>query len=122
MKLIIAGSRDINLNPTQIEEYICKLMPQDIEIIEVISGNCKGVDMSGEKWAEFHNIHIKLFKPNWNLGLKAGPMRNKRMAEYGDALLLVWDGQSKGSKNMKVEMLKLNKPIYEVILKKELNE
>ena len=49
-------------------------------------------------------------------GKAAGHVRNKKMAEYGDALLLIWDGKSKGSANMKKEMQKLNKPIYEVTL------
>jgi hypothetical protein len=39
------------------------------------------------------------------------------MAEEGDALLLIWDGESKGSANMKKEMLFKKKPIYEVILR-----
>jgi hypothetical protein len=40
------------------------------------------------------------------------------MAEYADALLLIWDGKSRGSLNMKQQMLKLEKPVYEVIVKK----
>lgn len=122
MKLIIAGSRNINLKPDEIQKYVNVLLSQDIKIIEVISGNCKSIDISGENWAKINNIAIKLFKPDWSLGLKAGPMRNKKMAEYGDVLLLIWNGHSKGSKNMKTEMSKLNKPIYEVILKSESNE
>jgi hypothetical protein len=39
------------------------------------------------------------------------------MAEYADALILVWDGKSRGSASMKREMEKLGKPIYEVIVK-----
>jgi hypothetical protein len=39
------------------------------------------------------------------------------MADYADALLLIWDGESKGSANMKKNMEKQNKKVYEVILK-----
>jgi hypothetical protein len=39
------------------------------------------------------------------------------MAEYADALLLIWNGESRGSANMKENMVKLGKPVYEVILK-----
>lgn len=64
------------------------------------------------------NFPIKKFYPDWGKhGKAAGPIRNKQMAEYADALLLIWDGESKGSKNMKEEMLKLNKPVYEFIVK-----
>lgn len=38
------------------------------------------------------------------------------MAEYGDALLLIWDGKSRGNASMKKEMQKQNKPIFEVVL------
>ncbi len=38
------------------------------------------------------------------------------MALYGDALLLIWDGKSRGSTSMRNEMKKLDKPVYEVIL------
>ena len=58
------------------------------------------------------------FKAEWTIhGKAAGPIRNRKMAEYGDALLLIWDGTSKGSSNMKIEMEKRNKPIYEIIIK-----
>jgi hypothetical protein len=40
------------------------------------------------------------------------------MAEYADALLLIWDGESKGSLNMKQRMIGLKKPVYEVVLKR----
>lgn len=61
----------------------------------------------------------KEFPADWKAhGKAAGPIRNKQMAEYADALLLIWDGESKGSASMKNEMLKLNKPVYEVIIKR----
>jgi hypothetical protein len=40
------------------------------------------------------------------------------MVDYADVLLLIWDGESRGSKNMKETMIKLGKPVYEVILRK----
>ena len=39
------------------------------------------------------------------------------MAAYANALLLIWDGESKGRKSMKSEMAKLDKPIYEIIIR-----
>jgi uncharacterized phage-like protein YoqJ len=38
------------------------------------------------------------------------------MAEYADALLLIWDGESRGSKNMLFNMKKLGKQVFEVKL------
>ena len=91
----------------------------DIDIPEeVVSGACTGVDQSGEEWAKFYNIPIKQFKPDWDkFGKRAGPIRNSQMAAYGDILLLIWDGRSRGSYNMKTQMQALEKPVYEVILK-----
>ena len=124
MKLIIAGSRKISPST----ELINALLNQYgiIEEVDIyVSGGAKGVDTACEDFAEEmkelcgpDNIHLKVFEANWTLhGKKAGPIRNRQMAEYADALLLIWDGESKGSANMKSEMLKLEKPVYEVILK-----
>lgn len=42
------------------------------------------------------------------------------MAEYADAaLIIMWDGGSKGSLNMKENMEKLGKPVYTYYIKKE---
>lgn len=118
MKLIIAGSRTFNPNLG----LICELLVHfkiDYEISEIISGKAAGVDLIGKLFASLHKYASKTFKPNWaEHGKAAGPIRNKKMAEYADTLLLIWDGESKGSANMKEEMLKLNKPIYEVILRR----
>ena len=66
---------------------------------------------------EISNYNTKTFLPDWKTkGRAAGPIRNKEMAIYADILLLIWDGKSRGSKSMKDEMLKLQKPIYEVII------
>jgi hypothetical protein len=120
-KLIIAGSRTINVTP----HFITTIMEQfQIKIpLEIVSGGAWGIDNSGEKWANtFYLSKIKLsrFPADWEThGKAAGRIRNKQMADYSDALLLIWDGVSKGSSNMRQEMLKLNKPVYEVILRNE---
>ena len=112
MKVIITGSRHI--------QYPCMnavIVSSGLEITEVISGGCPtGVDREGEIWARTHFVPIKRFLAFWELhGKSAGPIRNKNMAEYADALILIWDGKSRGSANMKLEMLKLGKPTFEVM-------
>lgn len=117
MKLIIAGSRDLQV-PV---EFIDGCLFTFKFPTELVSGCAKGIDECGLNWAKTQNsgnFPIKKFYPDWGThGKKAGPIRNKQMAEYADELLLIWDGESKGSKNMKEEMLKLNKPVYEFIIK-----
>ncbi len=119
MKLIIAGSRNFNLDISTIMNLVDITLPEDEFPDEVVCGCCRGVDVSGENWAEFQNIPIKRFKPDWKgLGRKAGPIRNEQMAEYGDVLLLIWNGDPhSGSANMKSHMVARNKPVYEVIIK-----
>lgn len=121
MKLIIAGSRTINLSIGDFDEYFYRFdLSVDPDNMEIVSGCAKGVDSSGEYYAKECSLPIHKFPADWDkYGKGAGHIRNKQMAEYADALLLIWDGESRGSANMKATMLKLNKPVYEVIIKKE---
>lgn len=127
MKLIIAGSRTLEPSISFLQACIAEAGLAK-EVTEIVSGMANGVDTSAveltkEKYS--HNyISMKLqnklkeFPADWEThGKAAGHIRNKQMAEYADALLLIWDGESKGSKNMKETMIKLGKPVYEVILK-----
>lgn|SRR3990167_7595437 len=119
MKLIIAGSRKWNLNIATIQDLIDVSISDDKLIEEVVSGACRGVDKSGENWAEFQGVPIKRFKAGWSEhGNSAGPIRNKQMAEYADALLVIFDGMSPGSSSMEKEMIRLKKPVYCVVIKK----
>ncbi len=127
MRIIIAGSRHLSPSIKLIDSLITQLR---LPVSEVVSGGAKGVDEMGELFAQsyreygirYHNPieHIKLtkFPADWDThGKAAGPIRNKQMADYADSLLLIWDGESRGSRNMKETMLKLGKPVYEVILR-----
>jgi len=121
MKLIIAGSRTLGkrLATTFIEDLVHEFNIGKPD--EIVSGQAPGIDDLGEAYAQMINASVTVFPANWKqYGQSAGPIRNQQMAEYGDALLLIWDGKSKGSKNMKAEMEHLNKPVYEVILRKYL--
>jgi len=98
MKVIVAGSRTIKryeLVSTCIEES--GFLPSLI-----IQGGAQGVDASAARWAKEHNVDCQTVVANWTLfGQKAGPIRNREMAALGDALILIWDGKSRGSASMK---------------------
>ena len=97
MKTIIAGSRDINEFDT-VKEAIEE---SKFKITEIVSGGCRGVDWLGECYGNENEISTKSFPADWKQhGKAAGPIRNREMAEYADALIAVWDGQSKGTANM----------------------
>ena len=98
MKLIIAGSR--NITPKQFLDA-AELIPDEWNVSEVVSGTARGVDTMGELLAAYHNIDVKRFPADWNeYGKRAGMIRNAEMADYADALFAIWDGKSKGTKNM----------------------
>ena len=120
MKLIIAGSRSYETDePANFIRMTLNLLLDSASETEIVSGGCAGIDKMGEAYAKWFNVPIKEFPADWEKhGRSAGPIRNREMAEYADVLVLIWNGKSKGSGGMKKEMEKLNKPIYEVILKK----
>ncbi len=104
MKIIIAGSRDFN-NYELLKEKIDFLTSKISENIEIVSGNARGADALGEKYAKENNHDLKLFPADWSIGKSAGYIRNKQMADYADALIAFWDGESKGTKMM-IELAK----------------
>ncbi len=118
MKLIIAGSRHFDEETVYAELVNLRISGHlMVTATEIVSGCAKGVDSAGEWYADFYDVSVKRFKANWGkLGNAAGPIRNRQMAEYADSLLLIWDGKSRGSANMKYEMQKLGKPVYEIVI------
>lgn len=97
MRTIIAGSRTIK-DYSVVEKAV---KASGFTITEVVSGNAAGVDKLGECYGANHNISVSLFPANWNqYGRSAGPIRNREMAENADALIAIWDGVSRGTKNM----------------------
>lgn len=120
MKVVIAGTRykdPINKIPFDDYALVVKAIARSgFDITEEVSGDAIGVDKLGERYALASNIPVKYMPvtpAEWNkYGKRAGPMRNKRMAEYADAAIIVWDGVSPGTRNMINEMIDLNKPYY----------
>jgi hypothetical protein len=114
MKLIVAGSRtfdDYVLLRKQIKQWLASLIIAHkftgdykeglFEITEIVSGCARGADRLGELYAKRRKIPIKKFPADWKkYGKRAGFLRNLEMAEYADAVILFWDGKSKGTKNM----------------------
>ena len=111
MKVIVAGSREGFVRKDVFNAIIAS--PFHGKITEVVSGNARGVDRDGEYYAFAHALPVTKFLPDWGKeGKKAGMLRNIQMGNYADALIAVWDGQSKGTKQMITYMQGLNKPVY----------
>ena len=107
MKIIVAGGRDYVLDQKDLEK-----LNSISDITELVSGGAAGVDKAGERWAESRDIAIKVFKPDWkSYGRGAGPVRNRAMAEYADAVVLFPGG--KGTASMYQEALKAKIVIFD---------
>lgn len=98
IKTIIAGGRDYQFTDEDLE-FLNKNREQ---VSEVVCGGASGADANGQAWAESHGIPVKMFPADWKkYGRAAGPIRNREMAEYADALILFPGGR--GSESMRRE-------------------
>ena len=110
MKLLIAGSRDID--DFELDEYI----PGEVDLI--ITGGARGVDSLAESYADKHKISKLILRPDYKRYGKAAPiMRNKTMIEIADTVIIVWNGRSTGTKFTVDYAKKLNKNV--VLIKVE---
>ena len=91
MKLLIVGSRSIN--DFDLSGYITD------EVDTIISGGAGGVDSLAEKYADAHRLSKYILRPKYKLYGRAAPLkRNEEMVEIADAVLIIWDGKSKGTR------------------------
>lgn len=90
MKLLIVGSRsitDFDLSP-----YVSE------EVDTIISGGANGIDALAERYADARRISKYIVRPQYNLYGRAAPLkRNEQMVDMADAVLVIWDGVSKGT-------------------------
>ena len=124
MRLIIAGTRSIS-DCRALYETLVWLRNAKYTYDTLVTGLCpSGPDQVPFMMASFakpgDETTIVEFLADWDShGKAAGPIRNRQMAEYADELLLIWDGKSRGSASMRNEMLKLHKPVHEIIVAQE---
>jgi hypothetical protein len=115
MKVVIAGSR--TLRKLAYVEDAVDHSPWKGLITEVVCGGAPGIDGMGRIWAFNNGVPVRVHKAEWTLyGKAAGPIRNALMAAYCDAAIVIWDGESPGSRSMIAEMKKLGKPVFERII------
>jgi len=109
VRVIIAGSRWIG-DQRFVDEAVSE---SGFTIDTVVSGGARGVDRLGERWSKVNGTKLSVFPADWaKYGNAAGPIRNRQMGDYADALIAVWDGKSSGTKDMIDYMKKLGKPVY----------
>ena len=113
MKIIIAGSR--HYDDLEIVEECMRR--SGLKAAEVVSGGAKGIDGLAISWALRHSLPYILFKADWNkYGKQAGFIRNQQMLNYADALVVIWDGYSSGTKDILKKAKRMN---FKTILLKQ---
>ena len=104
MKLLIVGSRSIK--SFDLAPYV----PSDVDT--VISGGANGIDRLAEQYADLHRLSKYIIRPHCNRYGRAAPLkRNEQMIDLADAVLVIWDGLSKGTLYSLEYAQKKHKPI-----------
>ena len=102
-RVIVAGGRHYN-DYYALRKFCDKVLSRKIasgEEVVIVSGHCYGVDLMGERYARDRKLGCEIYEAEWSrYGPAAGPRRNRQMAERADALIAVWDGESRGTGNM----------------------
>lgn len=102
MKIAVVGSRGIkSLN------LACYLTDAN----EIVSGGAEGVDSCAEDYAREKGIKLTLFLPEYSRYGRAAPIvRNKKIVDYADKIVVFWDGSSKGTLSVIKYAEKVGKP------------
>jgi len=114
-KVAIFGSRKIDVGFSY--SMLSDMMNNDCEYIT--SGNIEGVAKVAYQVAKDKGLQITLHCYNTKLGLYQALQdimtKNKKMVDTCDSAIVIWDGESKGTKR-EIKMLdKQNKP-YELMI------
>ena len=89
MKIAVIGSR--NLKIENIKDYIPKCD-------EIVTGGAFGIDSYAAEYAQKHGLKLTEFLPEYSLYGRIAPIvRNKKIVDYSDKVIAIWDGVSKGT-------------------------
>lgn len=102
LRLVVCGSRNWpwrKFFDDALAFYVSGYPKANVEIVE---GEGRGPDKWAREWAEANGYKFKPFPADWDsdAGRGAGLLRNSAMAEYGNATLAFWDGESRGTADM----------------------
>lgn len=97
MRVIIAGSRHI----LEYAHVMRAMRDSAFVPTEIVCGCAYGVDELGKRWAMAARVPLVYFPANW---------------AYAHALVLVWDGLSRGSANMLYNAEKYKLFVHQLIV------
>lgn len=115
-KLVIAGSRSFDDLPLMQErcDFFLKNKALTHDVV-IVSGTARGADQMGEQYARSRGFKVERFPADWNMGKQAGMIRNARMLNHADAVMVFWDGASRGSLHMMEITRRSSKPLRVVM-------
>lgn len=117
LKVIISGGR--NFDDYGLLCRSCDFILKAVDDVSILTGGATGADALGVKYSEDRGIEYDVEEAEWEKYRRsAGPIRNNKMAQMGDALIAFWDGKSPGTKNMIETMIRMGKPVRVVRLDK----
>ena len=103
MKIAIIGSRSITVS--NIESYVT-------DCTEIVSGGAAGIDSCAAEFARKSKIKLTEFLPEYERYGKAAPIiRNKKIVDYSDMVIVFWNGTSKGTLSVIKYAEKQKKPL-----------
>lgn len=93
MRLAIVGSRKIK--DIDLREFLRDMNEQpDV----IISGGANGIDTLAAEYAVKNGIELIVIRPDYDkYGRAATHIRNRQIVEQSDAVLAIWDGESRGT-------------------------
>ena len=81
------------------------------QVAEVVSGGAAGVDTLAAQWALRHLVPLVELRPDYRAhGAGATHVRNAEIVKRADLVLVVWDGQSKGTLSAARAAARLGRP------------
>jgi YspA, cpYpsA-related SLOG family len=128
VRVVIAGSRppkDIRLKYRPLDRWYEKnaavveavVKASGFDVTEILQGEAQGFDTLADRWAGWRGIISCPYPAQWKLpngkiDYGAGKRRNALMAQDGEALIAIWDEESRGTANMIGAMASLDKPVF----------
>ena len=109
MRIAIVGSRTVTVD--SIAEFVT-------EYDEIVSGGAVGVDQCAANYAKAHGLKLTEFLPEYEKYGRAAPIiRNKKIVDYADRIVVFWDAKSKGTLSVIKYAEKVKKPCDVILCK-----
>jgi len=82
----------------------------------VIHGGARGIDQMGGIWADRRGYKVIVVPADWDgLGKRAGYVRNVELVDCCSHAIVIWDGQSKGTRHTMDLLVQSGKPHVVVV-------